>query len=189
MKERKYKEDYSLRSFVTAQGKEKREPVYQGDYFRFAEGTAEKSRVFRFSFLCAALFAAFYFLYLSLNTPSSRCMYVLPVAACALAPLAYWLMGLYALYRAPEKMTRLQKENGSGRILRSATGCMMLLGIGCIGDLIFMLSAGQQQWGQELPGFALLCCCTIAAMGCFWRIRESYNRIITLGNEKGDTAP
>ena len=36
-------------------------------------------------------------------------------------------MGLWTLFRAPRRMTRVQKETGVGRVLRSAAGCAVLI--------------------------------------------------------------
>lgn len=189
MKERKYKEDYGFRTFFTDKGREKREAVYQGDYFRFSGGPAECKTARAWALGTACLFLLFYLIYMRLNTPSGRCMYVMPVSACALLPFVYWCMGLFTLYRAPEKMTRLQKENGIGRVLRSSIGCTVLLFIACIGDVLYILIALKDRAGAELPGFALLCCAAVVALGCFLKARECYNRIIVCPTEGGNTQP
>ena len=180
MKERKYKEDYGFRTYIDDRGREKREAVYQGEYFRYAAGAEEKKKSLLFAAICAGLFLIFYFIYMKLNTPSAYCMYVLPLAACALIVLVYWLMGIFSMWRAPEKMTRLQKENGIGRVLRSSVGCGVVLTIACIGDIIYMLFSLRGSFTKEIPGFAMLCCAAMAAVGCFVRIRETYNRIVTI---------
>lgn len=180
MKERKYKEDYGFRSYVDEKGREKREAVYKGDYFRYEGGQEEKKKCLVFAAVCTGLFLIFYLIYMKLSTPSAYCMYVLPLAACALIVLVYWCMGLFSMWRAPEKMTRLQKENGIGRALRSSVGCGILMLMACIGDIVYMLASLKGNFTKEIPGFALLCCAAMAAMGCFLRVRDSYNRILTI---------
>lgn len=177
MKERKYKEDYSLRSFINEKGKEKREAVYQGDYFRFENGEKERKKLLIWAAGSALIFFLLYFAYMKMNTPGGRCMYVMPIAACALIPFVYWCRGLYALLRAPERMIRLQKENSTGRILRSCIGCALLLFMACLGDILFMIISLKNRAGEEVPGFALLCCAAVIALGTFLRIRESERRL------------
>lgn len=180
MKERKYKEDYGFRTYVDDKGREKREAVYKGDYFRYEKGPEEKKAALVWAAVCTVLFLFFYLIYMKLSTPSAYCMYVLPLAACALIVLVYWIMGLFSMWRAPEKMTRLQKENGIGRVLRSSVGCSIILLMASVGDIIYMIFSLKGSWTKEIPGFALLCCAAMAAMGCFLRIRDSYNRIVTI---------
>ena len=179
MKERKYKEDYGFRTYIDKKGREKREAVYKGDYFRYRGGQEEKNKALVFAAVCTGLFLIFYIIYMKLSTPSAYCMYVLPLAACALIVLVYWIMGLFSMWRAPERMTRLQKENGIGRVLRSSVGCGVILLMASIGDIIYMLVSLKGSFAKEIPGFALLCCAAMAAMGCFLRIRDSYNHIVT----------
>jgi hypothetical protein len=50
-------------------------------------------------------------------------------------------------------MTRLQRENGVGRVLRSSVGCAVLTAMACAGDLIYVISAFRSRITAELPGF------------------------------------
>lgn len=183
MKERKYKEDYGFSTTMDHRGREKREAVYRGDWYSYQGGGQTGSRTRIVSLILLAFCVAFFLIYMKLNSPSSRCMYVMPLAACALAPLAYWGMGVFAMWRAPERMTRLQKENGAGRVLRSSVGCAVLLGMACVGDLLFMLFSLKARFSEELLAFAMLLCAAMCAMGCFLRIREVYNQMVVVASE------
>lgn len=174
MKERKYKEDYGFETYFDDKGREKRRTVYKGEWFR--TDAQDKNLKIR-ALIPFALCAASYLIYMKLNSPSGRCMYVLPLAACALIPLVYWAMGLFTLWRIPEKMTRLQKETAPGRVLRSSVGCGVLLSIACVGDIIFMLTSPAARQSGEITGFIFLAVSAASAMGGFIRARESYNRI------------
>lgn len=174
MKERRYKEDYGLETYFDEKGREKRRAVYKGEWF------APDDRDVRFKYRAPipfALCAAAYLIYMKLNTPSGRCMYVLPLAACALIPLVYWAMGIVALWRNPDTLTRLQKETGPGRVLRSAVGCGVLLSMAVIGDLIFLFTSPAARQNGELPGLALLAIAAACALGGFIRARDMFNRI------------
>lgn len=188
MKERKYKEDYAVHTTFSDKGHEQQKVVYQGEYFRFRGGAQEKQRTLRWSLGCAGLFFLTYLIYMKLNTPSSRCMYVMPVAAVALIAFVYWCMGLFTLWRCPDRMTRLQKETGIGRVLRSCIGCAVLLAMACVGDIVYMLVSLKEQVPAEIPGFALLCCAAIAALSSFLRARDVYGRIAACA-EKGEETP
>lgn len=183
MKERKYKEDYALEQYIDERGKEKRRAVYRGKWYRLHANAEEKKKLRLFSVLTCAAFAAVYLFYMKLSTPSAWCMYVLPVAAAGLIPLLYWAMGLFAMLRAPEKMTSIDKENGVGRVMRSAMGCMLLMGIASVGDIIFMARSGN--FTAEWPGFLLLLCACAIAYAAFHRIKDCYNHIQVLDNPEG----
>lgn len=175
MKERKYKEDYGIESYIDDRGREKRRAVYKGEWFSLAD--ADKKQCRTLPVVSFVIFAAAFLLYIKLSTPSTACMYVLPIASCSLIPLLYWAMGAYSALRSPEKMTRLQKENGIGRVLRSALGCAVCTGMACIGDLCYMLFSLKSGAARELPGFALLAIAAAAAFGCFRYARDAFNRI------------
>ena len=171
MKERKYKEDYRIEVTMDERGRDRRRAVYQGDDFYLPENTR---RGWTYAGMLA-VYAALYLAYMMLNSPGSHCIYVLPIAACAVIPSAYWTMGLISMLRAPQKMTSTQKEKGIGRVMRSAMGCMILLLTTCVGDVIFMARMGN--WSAELPAFALLACAGMTALGAFRYVKGVYNAI------------
>lgn len=183
MKERKYKEDYGFSTTIDHRGREQRQAVYQGDWYCYQEGSNARDGALIMSLSLLLVCTVFFFLYMKLNSPSSRCMYVMPIAACALVTLAYWGMGVFSVWRAPEKMTRLQKENGLGRVLRSSVGCAVLLGMACVGDLFFMLLSLKTAFHEELFAFAMLLCAAMCAMGCFLRTRAVYGKMMVVETE------
>lgn len=175
MKERKYKEDWVNETrFDEKSGKETRVPVYRGPWFSGVSGENRKPLLMR------ALFPWLFFLllillYFKLNFPGATVMYVFLPAALALFPALYWLLGIAALLKAPEKMTRLQKENSAGRILRSAAGCMVCSCAAVLGDMILLVSGGKA--AAEWPGTLILLGAVCAAwwtVNCF---REINNRL------------
>jgi len=185
LKERKYKEDYGIEVQLDERGRDKRVAVYRGEYYALPEGGARKQQIKRTYVLTAALFTLFYLIYMLSGAPSSYCIYVLPFASCAVFPLFYWLCGLISMLRAPAKMTRVQKENGVGRILRSATGAMILMMIACVGDIIFVLRSGDMK--AELAGFALLACAAMTALAAMRHARGVYHEIRTLPSLQSST--
>ena len=177
MKERRYKEDWQLRTEMDAKGREKQVPVYVGPRFRAdrAPRALRRERVLRLvsGMVCAALLL----LYLQLGTGSTRVIYVLPIALCALIPAAYWIIGAVSCLRCPpEGMTSVQKENGPGRVLRASAAVWIILAAALLGDLIYCSS--QSAFAAEWPGLALLICAFTAALAQFARARDSYRHIV-----------
>lgn len=174
LKQRRYKEDYRLEQYVDERGREKRRAVYRGNWYAYADAKEAKNALV-FALACFLGAAACWLLYMARSTPSTRCMYVLPVASCAVFPMAYWLMGLHGMSKKTDKMTRVQKENGVGRVLRSAVGSMVLLAMACVGDVIFMAAA--KNFATEMSGFAMLVIAAAASAACFMRVRDVYNHM------------
>ncbi len=64
-------------------------------------------------------------------------------------------------------MTRLQKENGVGRVLRSAVGCALCACGAVIGDAVFLLIGGSAS--REWPGTLML---ALSALVAFFAVRR-----------------
>ena len=178
MKQRKYKEDYGFESYIDERGHEKRKTVYHGCWYRYHDPDAARKAMYALVG-CLALCVVCYVGYMLLGSPSSTCMYVLPVAACALFTLVYWVMGMFSMWRAPQKMTRVQTENGVGRVVRSAAGCAALLGMASGGDMIFMIVVLKENFAQELLAFALLACAAAAAVAAFRFAKAQHGRMLS----------
>ena len=154
MKERKYKSDWASETRVDEKtGRERQVPVYRGSWFSMASGQSKKELLL-YSLLPWIAFLAFLLLYFRLNFPGSHVLYIFLPAALSLFPCLYWAMGAWGVFRAPERMTRLQKETGIGRILRSSAACVIFLCAALIGELVFLLSGAD--FAREWPGALLL---------------------------------
>lgn len=144
VKEKRLKEHWTLQSRILDGGKEVREAVYTGKYYTLKDGARPLLGAGLAGFM---LYLACALAFLSLNLAGTRCLYVLPVFLCGLFPAAYWAMGLFALWRAPEKMNVTQKEKGPARVMKSALGCAVCSGAALIGDIILMLTARpEKEW-------------------------------------------
>lgn len=142
MKERKYKESYRLTNQVDPRtGRERRRAEYVGEYYRFPAGSpAPRRRAVRLAAPLALYWAAA-LVYMKTAGVTGRCIYALPPFLLSLFPGVYGLMGLYALLRAPERMTVVQRENGVGRLMRSGLGCGVFASLGAIGGAICLCAA------------------------------------------------
>lgn len=180
MKERKYKEDWRNETRMDDRGREKRVPVYRGSWFLLPEGVSVRSLRLWATLPWAGYLAAL-LLYFRLNFPGATVMYVFLPAALSLFPVLYWAMGAAGVFRAPRRMTRLQKENGIGRVLRSSAGCAICLCAALVGDLVLMLTGGQV--AREWPGTLLLLLALALAAGAASRFREILRG---LSEEEGD---
>lgn len=141
MKERKYKEEYKLVTELDKKGNPCQIPVYMGDYHAYAKSAtrAERAKLLLPWYLG---FGVCYFVYMMLGSPSSYCIYVLPFACCAIIPLLYASIGAANMLRFTGKMTRVQKETGVARLMRSMIGCGVFTAMAALGDLVFMLRNG-----------------------------------------------
>ena len=174
MKERKYKEDWVNETRFDERGKEKRVPVYRGSFFSLQPGDRKRS-LFLSALLPWIVYLALLILYFRLDFPGTRVVYVFLPAALGLFPCLYWAMGIWGLYRAPEKMTRLQKENGIGRVLRSAVGCAVFASAALVGESVFLLSGGN--FSREWPGMLILLLADILALGTVKVFRSVHARL------------
>ena len=182
MKERKYKEDWVSEIRLDEKtGREKRVPVYRGSWFTAGGGQKKRELLLR-SLLPWSGFLALLLLYFYLNYPGSRILYIFLPAALSLFPCLYWAMGVWGLFRAPDRMTRVQKETGIGRVLRSSAACVILCCAALIGEVIFLF-AGRDV-AREWPGALMLLAAAVLAFGTAAYFRNVSRR---LSEERSDT--
>lgn len=174
MKERKYKEDWANETRFDARGKEKRVPVYRGPLFSLPSGQ-DKRKLLLSALLPWALYLILILLYFRLDFPGARVLYVFLPAALGLFPCVYWAMGIWGVYRAPDRMTRLQKENGIGRVLRSAAGCTVCSAAALVGEAVFLISSGDAS--REWPGLLMLAASAALAFTAASRYRALHHHL------------
>ena len=177
MKERRYKEEYKLITQLDEKtGKPKQIPVYMGDYYAYADGVG-RAALAKAGLPYLAAFVAAYGAYMALSSPSSYCIYVLPLACCAVLPLLYAVLGAASMLRYMGKLTRVQKEKGVARLMRSLMGCGALTALALLGDVVFMVRNGFA--GEALAALMLL-----AASGCafvgFDKVRRIHNALTVI---------
>ena len=174
MKERKYKEDWINETRVDDQGRERRVPVYKGSFFALRRGQ-EKKKLLLSALLPWFAYLVLVILYFRLDFPGARVMYIFLPAALSLFPCLYWAMGIWTLYRMPDRMTRLQKENGIGRVLRSSVGCAIFSSAALIGEIIFLLTGGNTT--REWPGVLMLLAADMSALFTLRAFRTVHNQL------------
>ena len=174
MKERKYKEDWANETRFDERGKEKRVPVYRGPLFSLPSGQ-NKRKLLLAAALPWAAYLVLLLLYFRMDFPGGRVLYVFLPAALGLFPCLYWVMGIWSLYRAPDRMTRLQKENGIGRILRSAAGCTVFSAAALVGEAVFLISSGNAS--REWPGILMLAASAALAFSAASRYRALHHQL------------
>lgn len=163
MKERKYKEDWVNETRFDDKGREKRVPVYKGAWYVSDGAGGGKARQALTAGLSCLAYWALLLVYFLLNFPGATTLAVFLPAGLSLFPGLYWALGAFAVFRAPEKMTRLQKENGPGRVLRSSAACCALMLLAALCDGVFVVFQGKAQ--AEWPGLLILL--SAACVGCF----------------------
>ena len=174
MTERKYKEDWVNETRFDERGKEKRVPVYRGSFFSFPQEQSRKKMLLS-GLLPWIGYLGLLILYFVLDFPGARVLYVFLPAALGLFPCLYWAMGVWGLLRAPGKMTRLQKETGVGRVLRSSAACAALSCASLLGEAVFLFSGGNA--AREWPGMLILLASAVPALGSV-RIFRSLDQLL-----------
>ena len=176
MKERRYKKEYRIVTDVDPRtGKARETAVYAGEYFRFPQGSpAPRARALRLLPWVAACWLLM-LAHLRLGRVTSHCIYALVPFMAGVLPGAYALMGLWALYRCPERMTVIQRENGPGRLTRSALGCGTFCAAGAVGCAVYLSVSGQWPAGWSEP--LLAACAAAAAFMAFARARRDYRQL------------
>ena len=95
----------------------------------------------------------------------------------AVLPLLYAVLGAVNMLRYTGKMTRVQKETGIARLLRSLMGSGVLTAMALLGDVVFMARNG-------FAGEVLAALCLLAASGCafmgFDRVRRIHNAMTVI---------
>ena len=175
MKERKYKEEYKLETQLDVKtGKPRQIPVYMGDYYHLEAG---KRAIAIACWLPLAAYLVLYAVYMLLDSPSARCIYVMPIAACATIPTLYAVLGALSALRAPQKMTRVERETGVGRVMRSMIGCGTVTALSCVGDAVFMLRNG---FAGEMHAFLMMLGACAAAWWGYARSRALYHSVTVI---------
>lgn len=174
MKERRYKEDWVNKTRFDENGKEKRVPVYRGPLFSLPSGQ-DKRKLLLSALLPWAVYLVLLLLYFRLDFPGARVLYVFLPAALGLFPCVYWAMGIWGVYRAPDRMTRLQKENGIGRVLRSAAGCTFCAAAALVGEAVFLILSGNAS--REWPGALMLAASAAMAFTAASRYRTLHRQL------------
>ncbi|MBR1708763.1 MAG: hypothetical protein IJ719_08045 [Clostridia bacterium] len=165
MKEHRYVDDWVNEVTFDEKGRERRVPVYRGDYFVY-DSQDEKPKRLKYALAIFAAYVLFLMLYFCIDLYGTRVMAVFLPMGVSLFPALYWGIGAFSILREPPKMTRAEKEKGPGRILRSAGACMMLMVIAAVADLVMALMGGY--FVKELPGILLLAAASLAAI---WEVR------------------
>lgn len=177
MKERKYKEEYKLVTQLDEKtGKPRQVPVYMGDTYAHAEGVT-RGKLAAAALPWLAGFALCYGAYMMLGSPSSYCIYVLPLACCAILPLLYACLGAANMLRFTGRMTRVQKETGVARLMRSFIGCGAFTALAVLGDMVFMLRSG---FAGEWPAALLLALSSMCAWCGFAKARRIHNAMTVI---------
>lgn len=154
MKERKYKEDWVNETRLNEKnGRPLVVPVYKGPWFERQDGSGKSALLLRAA-APLTVFLILIILYFRLDFPGATTLYVFLPAALSLFPALYWAFGVWGIFRSPDRMTRLQAENGVGRVLRSSAGCLILSGCALVGDMVLLLTGGNA--AREWPGSLIL---------------------------------
>ena len=151
-------------------GRERTVVDYVGRYFHseWEASRVRKSKGLLVLWLMITLAA--YVIAACLNSPSSRCMYVLPLFLFCLFPLFYEAMGLARLLTRKGRITEADQIDGTQRLTRSSMGVVVLMAACSVADIVFLLLNGAAD--TRLLEIGFLCLCLLASAASFMAFCE-----------------
>lgn len=139
MARKKYIGDYETVVTAGKDGSEKKEIVYRGDYY---EISLDEAGLLQFKRNSLLLFAVIIILHIAGGFLNSRGMYQMYVAipyALAFFPLLYLAEGILRLPKEKRNYRRDEIGNSFERMKTSSWVLFIFLGIGLLGEMIFLL--------------------------------------------------
>lgn len=182
---KKYKDDYEIIVTEDEKGREIRKPVYRGDYF---EISLDENGLRQFRRQCLLLLAPIVVLHTSggfVGNGGMNQLYIsLPYVFVFLA-LFYLAEGVLRLPKEKRKYRRDEVGLSFDRIKTASNILMILLGIGILGEIIFLLfSSVRDQRGLE---FLYLSLEVLSAAVVYFLIRwQRPIRVETISDQRVD---
>lgn len=146
MATKRYADDYETVITQDEKGNEKKSAVYRGDYFEF---DIDEESIVRFRRNCFLLLTLIIATHVSGGFVDNQGMYQFYVAlpyVIAFFPLLYLATGVLRLPKEKRKYRREEIGLSFDRMKTTSNVLVILLGIGVLGEIIFLLfvSAGEQ---------------------------------------------
>ena len=174
MNRKRYRNQYeSYTKIDPLTGKETRAYRYTGAYYRLTVDKRQVRTARRWIACAAALFGIGFLGGGFLNAPGSRSVWVLPFFLLSVFPGFYAALAAWRLYRLPESMTVIQKEESLDSAKNSAWGIAILSFLALAGSLAVLLTGaalGQEAEEILFLGFSLLR--LVAGWGMLYRLKS-----------------
>ena len=139
MASRKYKDDYEIVFTVDEKGREKREPVYRGDYF---EASFDQTALLQLKRRSLLLLVVIFVLHLGSGFVNNQGMYQFYVSlpyVIGFFPLIYLGESILRIPKEMRKYRREEKEMSFDRVKTTSVSLIVFLVIGLIGEIVFLL--------------------------------------------------
>lgn len=165
MKRKLYRALYETKTVIDSDtGKDRKQARYIGPYFLMEQGLPVRRKAVCFLALAALVYIAAFLACGFLNTPGSRCFYVLPFWLFMPFPWFYWVLAIHRLYKLSDRITAIDKDESLDSIPRCAYALVILGILYALGDLLFMAlgGAGDRLW-TEVAGLAMILLGSLAA--------------------------
>lgn len=145
-------------------GREKRKPVYQGDYFEVSLDERGLLLFKRISLLLLVAIAGMHITAGFLNNPGMYRFYVALPYVIIYLPLYYLGEGIFRIPKEKRKYRREEVELSFGRMKTASKALLILFGIMVIGEIIFLaFFSVQESFMLEIMFFSAEILATIAA--------------------------
>jgi len=165
-------------------GRQRRELVYVGDYYRFELSSRQRKRLLWCCALSCAVAAA---AYLALNFfpfTATALAYVGVPLLLALLPLIYLLIGVVCLCTTPEKMTVRNLYSSVRRMKRSVSVMLAFVSLTLMGDIVFLIVFQGYYFPSEFL-FPLFCVISLSALSVIWY--QLYRHPVAAVKEKAES--
>ncbi len=139
MSMRKYTNDYEIVSTMDDKGREKRKAVYRGDYFEIEQDEERLLNFRRSSFFLVGLILFFQISMGFINNQGMNQIYVAFPYVFTFFPLMYLVAGIISLPKEKRNYRRDEVGLSFDRLKSSSKALLFLLGVGIIGEIIFLL--------------------------------------------------
>jgi len=139
MPTKRFEDDYETIITIDEKGKEKKSAVYRGAYFDLA---LDEEGILRFRRNCFLLLAAIAVLHISagfVNNPGMYQFYIALPYVIAFFPMLFMAMSVMRLPKEKRKFRRDEIGLSFDRMKTSNIILMIFLGIGVLGEIIFLL--------------------------------------------------
>ncbi len=130
--------EYENTPAINKKGKITTEVVYKGDYY--CNDNINKKQQLRYYILLFSVMILAFLMNGILESESSKIIYIALPYMCCFLPFAYIIMGIYRLWKNPDKMEKIQKERSYDRLLRSSVGILVLSILSIIGSVIYLIN-------------------------------------------------
>jgi hypothetical protein len=168
---KRYADDYEIEVVEQEDGREKKIAVYQGKYYEISTDTQDIVAFRRYSLI---LLFVILVLHIVSGFVANRGMYQFYIAlpyAISFMPIYYLASGALRLPREKRKYRRDEIGLSFDRLKRACVALLITLGIGAVGELVYLIWFASHSLDLEIV-YLILLLLELLAGYIFFRLRQ-----------------